>query len=44
MKNSVSTRFFIALLAVGFMVVSLSSCNRGYGCPYKMTANVEVKK
>jgi hypothetical protein len=44
MKKLVARRFFIALVAVGFMAVLFSSCNRGYGCPYKMTAKVEAKK
>ena len=44
MKNLVERRFFIALIAVAFIAVLFSSCNRGYGCPYKMVSKVEAKK
>ena len=29
----------ILLFAVGFGIVSLTSCARGYGCPYTMEEN-----
>jgi predicted small secreted protein len=44
MKKLVANRFIIALFAVVITAVLFSSCNRGYGCPYKMTAKAEVKK
>jgi hypothetical protein len=44
MKNLVVRRFFIALVAIGLVAALFSSCNRGYGCPSKMTAKVETKK
>jgi hypothetical protein len=44
MRNLVARRFVIALVTVGFMSVLFSSCNRGYGCPYKMQVKSEVKR
>ncbi len=40
MNNKVSKKLavFAALLAV---VVTFSSCNRGYGCPYELKSSVK---
>jgi hypothetical protein len=44
MRNSVARRFFIALVVTASVAVLFSSCNRGYGCPYKMEVKAEAKK
>ena len=43
MKNVIARRLFVALTFVAFMAILFSSCNRGYGCPYKMEVKTEVK-
>ncbi len=38
-KKISKTLVFIALAAI---VVSMSSCNRGYGCPYELEASINI--
>jgi hypothetical protein len=38
-KNS---RKFIAAAALLMMIISFSSCNRGYGCPYELKTAVKI--
>jgi hypothetical protein len=34
----------LPVLVLAVVIISMSSCQRGYGCPYKMQAKVEVGK
>ena len=43
MKSFVKN-ILIPVIVLFAVVVSVSSCQRGYGCPYKMQASAEVKK
>lgn len=44
MKKSVVKNIFLPVIVLAVVIVSLSSCQRGYGCPYKMQAKVEAGK
>ncbi len=44
MKKSFLKNILLPLAVVAIIVASLSSCQRGYGCPYKMQAKIEVKR
>ncbi len=38
-KKLSKTLLFVALAAI---VVSMTSCNRGYGCPYELEASFNI--
>jgi hypothetical protein len=44
MKKLTNSRFLAAFLVLALFSVLVSSCQRGYGCPYKFQAKSEVKK
>lgn len=44
MKKGVVKSVLLPLAVLAFVIVSMSSCQRGYGCPYKMQAKVEANK
>ena len=43
MKTQSSKFLFIAVVFALF-VVTMSSCNRGYGCPYELKAATQIIK
>jgi hypothetical protein len=44
MKKSFLKNILLPLAVLSIIFLSLSSCQRGYGCPYKMQAHIEAKK
>jgi hypothetical protein len=40
--NSKISRKIVVVIALFAMVLSFSSCNRGYGCPYELKSTVKV--
>ncbi len=44
MKKGVIKSVLLPLGISAFVVLFMSSCQRGYGCPYKMQAKVEANK
>ncbi|MBK8620646.1 MAG: hypothetical protein IPN79_02530 [Saprospiraceae bacterium] len=39
-----SSKTIVLLVALAITMVSLSSCNRGYGCPYELKSPVSILK
>ena len=44
MKKSLVKNILLPLAVVACIVALLSSCQRGYGCPYKMQVKSEAKR
>ncbi len=44
MKKVSLKNIIVPVVVLTFLIFSMSSCQRGYGCPYKMTAKVEAKR
>ena len=44
MKKSFFRNILLPLVVLSIIVASLASCQRGYGCPYKMQAHAEAKR
>jgi hypothetical protein len=44
MNKLLVKNFLFAVIAFAAVTTLLSSCQRGYGCPYKFEAKADIKK
>jgi hypothetical protein len=44
MQKTFLKKAIIPVILLAILAVAMSSCQRGYGCPYKMKASTEIKK
>jgi hypothetical protein len=44
MQKTYFKKAIIPVIILAVLAIAMSSCQRGYGCPYKMQARTEVKR